>query len=64
MLTWNYKETDELWQHGEFETEEECITDAKENYGMKVGDEIAIGTIYPYLGIAFETGKLECVRGG
>jgi len=49
MLTWNYRKTDELWGHDEYETEEECISDAKENYGMEVGDTIAIGTVYPYV---------------
>jgi len=49
MLTWNYKETDELWGHDQYKTEEECILDAKENYGMELGDTIAIGTVYPYI---------------
>ena len=48
MLTWNYKETDELWQRDQFKTEEGCILDAKGNYGMKTGYTIAIGTVYPY----------------
>lgn len=48
MLTWSFKETDELWQHGDFETVEKCILDAKENYCMKSGEQIAIGTIYLY----------------
>lgn len=48
MLSWSYGENDELWQHDEFETEEECILDAKENYRMKPGEQIAIGTVCPY----------------
>ncbi|HAB60875.1 MAG TPA: hypothetical protein DCE48_09255 [Lachnospiraceae bacterium] len=48
MITWSYRETDELWQHEEFETVDECIKDAKENYGMKVGEKIAIGTVFPF----------------
>lgn len=48
MLTWSYNETDEFWQHNEFETVDECMKDAKENYGMKVGEDIAIGTVFPY----------------
>lgn len=48
MLTWNYKETDELWGHDQYKTEEECILDAKENYGVESGDSVAIGTVYPY----------------
>jgi len=48
MLTWSYSENDEIWQHDNFETEEECVLDAKENYRMKSGESIAIGTVYPY----------------
>lgn len=49
MLTWSYNKTDEIWQHDEFATVEECIVDAKENYGMKQGEQIVIGTVYPYI---------------
>ena len=49
MLTWSFEETDEMWTHDEFETEEECILDAKENYKMKQGEQIAIGKMYPYV---------------
>lgn len=49
MLTWNYDENDELWQHDNFETEEECVMDAKENYCVRVGKTIAIGTVNPYV---------------
>ena len=62
MFTWNYSESDELWQHDEFKTEEECILDAKENYEMKVGDEIAIGTIYPYRVIVDVDRMLESIE--
>lgn len=48
MLTWSYSESDELWQHDNFETVEDCIEDAKENYKMQSGEQIAIGTVYPY----------------
>lgn len=48
MLTWSYEKNDELWQHGEFETAEDCIADAKENYNYK-GETIAIGTIVPFV---------------
>lgn len=41
--TWNYSENDELWQHDDFDTIEDCIADAKDNYSMKPGDTIAIG---------------------
>lgn len=59
MLTWNYSEHDELWSHDEFDTEEECIADAKENYDLKIGDTIAIGTVYPYLVCADVDNLLE-----
>lgn len=59
MLTWNYSKNDELWQHDQFETEEECTLDAKLNYDMKSGDEIAIGTVYPYVVCADVESLLE-----
>lgn len=49
MLSWSYNEGDELWQHDMFLTAEECMADAKENYGRKAGETIAIGTVYPYI---------------
>jgi hypothetical protein len=47
-FTWSYNENDELWQHDDFDTKEECILDAKENYQMKAGDSIAIGVSVPF----------------
>lgn len=41
--TWSKSATDELWQHDCFDTVEECIKDAKENYGYEIGETIAIG---------------------
>lgn len=41
--TWNYNEDDEYWNHDDFNTIDECVADAKENYKMKVGQRIAIG---------------------
>lgn len=41
--TWNYSEHDELWSHDDFDTIEDCIADAKENYKIEVGESIAIG---------------------
>jgi hypothetical protein len=41
--TWSYHETDELWQHDIFDSKEDCIADAKENYSCKAGETIAIG---------------------
>lgn len=48
MFTWTYNENDEIWQHDIFKTEDECILDAKENYGFGYGETIAIGTVVPY----------------
>ena len=47
--TWNYNETDELWLHDIFDTIEDCILDAKENYDVKSDETIAVGVIYPYI---------------
>lgn len=41
--TWSSNESDELWQHDCFDTVDECIKDAKENYGYAIGETIAIG---------------------
>ena len=49
QYTWSNKEDDELWQHGIFGTKKECIEDAKENYGVKAGETIAIGSTRPFM---------------
>lgn len=49
MLTWNRLNNDGLWMHSQFETEAECIKDATDNYEMKTGDSILIGTVNPYI---------------
>jgi hypothetical protein len=41
--TWETDANAEIWTHGEFETVEECIKDAKENYHMEPGRKIAVG---------------------
>lgn len=46
--TWEFNKDAESWSYGDYDTEEECVKDAKENYNMKAGDKIAIGTICPY----------------
>lgn len=48
IYTWSESATDELWIHDLFETEEDCIKDAKDNYCKRIGEEIAIGTVVPY----------------
>ena len=40
--TWEYGETD-IWQHDLFDTIEDCILDAKENYLVESGTEIVVG---------------------
>lgn len=48
IYTWSESTTDVIWQHDLFETEEECIKDAKESYYKRAGEEIAVGTAVPY----------------
>ena len=39
---WEYDETD-IWKHDLFDTVEDCILDAKENYLIESGTEIVVG---------------------
>jgi len=41
--TWESSENAELWQHDLFDTVQDCIADAVENYEFNVGDVIYIG---------------------
>lgn len=41
--TWEYSEDNELWTKDVFDTIEDCILDAKENYNIEPGETIAIG---------------------
>ena len=41
--TWEYSEDEEYWTKDVFDTIEDCIKDAKENYNIKPGETIAIG---------------------
>lgn len=43
--TWEYSENEEIWQNDVFDTIEDCILDAKENYCVEPGETIAIGEI-------------------
>lgn len=45
--TWEYGETD-IWQHDLFDTIEDCILDAKENYRVESGTEIVVGEAVPW----------------
>lgn len=41
--TWEHSEDEEYWRYDVFDTIEDCIKDAKENYDVKSGETIAIG---------------------
>lgn len=47
--TWSDNENDEHWWHDTFDSVEECIADAKENYLIDTGATIAVGTVKPYV---------------
>lgn len=47
--TWSENKEDEVWGHEQFDTREECITDAKENYKMDGLETIAIGIVSPFI---------------
>lgn len=50
IYTWSENANDELWRNDIFETVEECVKNAKSDWnGKKPGDEIAIGTVVPYV---------------
>jgi len=49
QYTWEKDENEELWRHDTFESIEDCILDAKENYEHKVGDIIYIGETELYI---------------
>ena len=41
--TWEYSEDEEYWTKDVFDSVEDCLKDAKENYDIKPGETIAIG---------------------
>lgn len=43
MYTWMDYPNADIWYHDKFETVQECIDDAKENYLMEQGETIYIG---------------------
>lgn len=45
--TWETSETD-IWRHDIFDTVEDCILDAKENYCIETGTEIVVGEVVPW----------------
>lgn len=44
--TWEYSENEEYWTKDVFDSVEDCILDAKENYGIEPGETIAIGETF------------------
>lgn len=46
--TWETDEDAELWFRDEFDTIEDCILDAKENYCICPGETIYVGEIVPW----------------
>jgi predicted urease superfamily metal-dependent hydrolase len=47
--SWSENQSDEIWYHDRFDTIEECIRDAVDNYKKKVGDQIAVGICEDYV---------------
>jgi hypothetical protein len=47
--SWSKNQSDEIWYHERFDTIEECIRDAVDNYGKKPGDQIAVGICEDYV---------------
>lgn len=43
--TWEYSDNEEIWRHDLFDTIEDCVLDAKENYCVEPGTEIAVGEV-------------------
>ena len=56
--TWEYEETD-IWQHDLFDTIEDCILDAKENYLIEPETEIVVGEVVPWEPYVFANSVLE-----
>lgn len=46
--TWNTDLNADIWYNDEFDTIEDCILDAKENYGIEEGTDIFIGEVVYY----------------
>jgi hypothetical protein len=47
--SWSESPSDEIWMHDRFDTIEDCIKDAVENYEKKPGDQIAVGICEDYV---------------
>lgn len=46
--TWEYNDDTELWYNDLFDTVEDCIADARDNYMVEIGETIAVGEVIPY----------------
>lgn len=47
--TWEYSDNNDIWQHGTFDTVEECVHDYLENYAVDIPQEyIFVGIVEPY----------------
>lgn len=46
--TWEYNDDTELWYNDLFDTVEDCIADARDNYMVEIGETIAVGEVVPY----------------
>lgn len=46
--TWEYNDNTELWYNDLFNTVEDCIADARDNYMVEMGETIAVGEVVPY----------------
>jgi len=60
--TWTKSENDELWQNGTFETVEDCIADAKENYEYSAGEDIAVGVVNNFVAKVDAESVLEAIE--
>ena len=56
--TWETDETD-IWRHDVFDTVEDCILDAKENYCIETGTEIVVGEAVPWDPYVYASNILE-----
>ena len=60
--TWEYSDNEEFWTKDIFNSVEDCIANAKENYGIESGETIAIGEpVYwePYVNVYTILDQLE-----
>lgn len=57
--TWEYSENEEIWRNDIFDTVEDCILDAKENYCVESGTDIAVGEVVPWEPYVMATDILE-----